>query len=434
LKRFFLIILILGSLKLNAQFKPFVSTAKPFVLETGTEFLSYSNEWNDFLLFGRDEHTEKVYSLLMTDENDELVITSNIRVATQVEDNHFSLAGLALAGRNLTAFVESRNFKTGRNVMAMQAVDNKGGLTSEGMLVGYFDFAKAEQPGTWHISSSPDQKSIALIAQLPHVPNAADKFMYFFINENLTITHKGEFSAGGVNDKPLKLKQFLTSDKGELYLIAEGVKGKGHFPIVYKANLSGDLAAELPVGLSGGQYQSGSYKGNINPEGELVLAGYLENGNPLKPCGTWSFNSSGPQIRINLFEKTLKFSGADQNFEVLNVLFNKETYFLVGKSKNQIHVNGFDTNGSRKFDILLNADLNTSSGMASGILQDQLCLLYNQPSLSATAISNNGIVSSPEKYTSLSDKAVYPQFFIANENHIAVISKTGEEVSVITFR
>jgi len=453
LKRLFSLALILGSLNLSAQFKPVLSAARPYSSDPGAVFLSYSNEWNDFMLFGRNEHSERIYSLVMTDDADEISLTSDIRVATQVEDNHFSLAGLALAGRNLTAFVESRNFKTGRNVMAMQAVDNKGGLTSEGMLVGYFDFKDEAHPGKWYIASSPDQKSIALIAQLPE----PGKFLYYYLGENLTILRKGSFTISNTGNKVLKLKQFLTSDKGDLFLVAEGSASNKHYPLVYKSAAGSDECVPVPMDIAQVVGESGAYLAAVNPEGALVIAGYLQSKTAEKSAGTWIFDG----YRLS----SQSFASPVQALKVNNLAFGKDVVYLNGQSENSIHVAGFNAAGAGKFNLTIarehsagemhhqhsmaNAEL-PEHGIASGILRDQLCLVYNDPAGKykhgadgmvpvAVSVSKTGVLSKPIVYTGLFESSednamVLPRFFSANEDHIRVLANTENGIRVITFR
>jgi hypothetical protein len=472
LKRFLFSVLTIGSLNLAAQDKtatlytPVVSDVKQFALKPGIDFLSYSNDQNDFMLLGRLENTEKIYSLVMTDDADEIVTASNIRVATEVGDNHFKLAGLALAGSNLTAFVESHNRQTGRNVMAMQAVDKNGGLTSEGMLVGYFDFIKADNPGLWHIASSPDQKKIALVAQLPHEPGKPERFKYFFMDENLTMTHTGEFSIDNRNDKAvagyqgLQVNNFLVSDKGDLYLISAGSVENHHFPVVYKGVVGSDQCAVIPVGGAALEYESSSYRAKINAEGDLVIAGYFRkeggtDGMGALTSGTWNFNTFKREVKLNAFENPVPELTSDR------LLSGKDTYFLVGCSRAGIHISGFNATGDQKFEIPVVRDLmagmtmhdhvnskaKPEEGIASGVLDDKLCLIYNDLAgkykaggtglvTVSLSVSFEGLMGAPVVYDNLAaeNTMLLPQFFTANADHIRVLASAESAVKVITFR
>ncbi|WP_285057883.1 hypothetical protein [Pedobacter ginsengisoli] len=470
MKPFLLSVLILGSLHLAAQHKaapsytPVVSAAKQFALKPGMDFLSYSNPQNDFMLIGRMENTEKIYSLIMTDDADEIVTASNIRVATEVGDNHFKLAGLALAGSNLTAFVESHNRQTGRNVMAMQAVDKNGGLTSEGMLVGYFDFVKADHPGLWHIASSPDQKKIALVAQLPYEPNKPERFKYFFMDENLTMTHTGEFSVDNEHAKVagyqgLPVTGFLVSDKGELYLIAAGSAENHHFPYVYKGTVGSDQCVTVPVGAMGGDDECGSYRATVKPSGDLIIAGYFQkkggtDGMAALTSGSWNFSSSEQGIKSNAFGAPVPALTADQ------LLTAKDTYYLVGCSRAGIHVSGFNAAGGKKFEVPVARDLmagmamhdhsggkaKPEEGIASGVLDGRLCLIYNDLSAKYKAggtglavvglsVNHDGLVSAPAVYDRLTTEntMLLPRFFSASADHIRVLASAENRIKVITF-
>jgi hypothetical protein len=470
LKRFLFTILIFGSLSLAAQDKtgalaPVVSETNQFALKPGIDFFSYSNQQNDFMLIGRMENTEKIYSLVMTDEGDEIVTASNIRVATEVGDNHFKLAGLALAGSNLTAFVESHNRQTGRNVMAMQAVDKNGGLTSEGMLVGYFDFNKADDPGFWHIASSVDQKKIALVAHLPYESGKPEKFKYFFMDENLTMTHTGEFSVNSENAKTtgykgLSVTDFLVSDRGDLYLIAAGSAENHHFPLVYKGLAGSNQCVAIPLGGTSADDECGNYRATVNPAGDLILAGYYQkkggaNGKDASASGSWNFSTVGHGIKLSAFEMPVPGLSAD------HLVGGPDAYFLVGCSQAGIHISGFNAAGNKKFEIPVARDLmagmtmhdHSSSkakpeeGIASGALDGKLCLIYNDLAGKYKAggtglvtvglsVSSEGLASAPVVYDSLTadNTLLLPKFYSANADHIRVLASAENAVKVITFR
>lgn len=451
MKKILFILWLSVAFNAGAQIKTYLSDERPFRPDPEKGFVSYFNEWNDFLLFRRMENTEQIFGLILTAE-EEIVLTSDLRVATQVGDNHFTLAGLALAGRNLTAFVQSHNTLTGRNVMAMQAVDNKGGLTSEGMLVGYFDFKSPDDPGIWHIASSPDRKHIALIAQLPYEEGKARMFRYFFMNENLTITHKGEFSAGK-GQGPLQLSQFLPSDSGELYLIARGREDRHNYPVVLKASVQSGSCSEVPLTplVKAGYCQS--YQAKINASGHLIIAGYITEERQPAPdglrSGSWYYDASvSPDVTVNTFARPVAGLNAHQ------LLFNGNTYFLTGMSASGIAVTGFSYTGSAKFDRFIARaapEDKLLAGVAAGILQQQLCLVYNTvPGLGGTAkgrslngqqlmlnmIDNDGNQSPAGDFTKEAGEgtAALPGYFSASPEHILFPLRTKEGVRVITFR
>ena len=451
MRRFFLVVFFLCGLRAGAQFKVSVSAARPFKPNAEKGFFSYSNEWNDFLLFKRIENTEQIFGLVMTDDADEILLTSDLRVATQVGDNHFTLAGLALAGRNLTAFVQSHNRVTGRNVMAMQAVDNKGGLTSEGMLVGYFDFRAPDDPGLWHIVSSPDRQHIALIAQLPHEQGKPQQFKYFFINENLTITHKGDFSIAGTENDPLRLRYFLASDKGELYLLTEGDARNFYFPAIYSVSVQTEQCNPMPLrGAGAGQMECGAFRAVVDAEGQLTVAGYLRKGGqaPAVAVGAWSFSASGNQgLRTGLFEKPVAV------LDAADLLTNGGFSFLIGRVSSGFHVTGLDADGNKKFELPVKrgtgsaaegtgVDLfNPESGIAAGIIGQKLCLVYNDrtaggPSPLLLAVGADGRPDSPQDLGREvgANALLLPAFFSANADHIVVPAQTEAGVRIVTIR
>lgn len=428
LKRLCFALLLGSSLSVAAQYQVTSSTAVPYKINPDASFFSYGNEWNNFLLFKRTENKENIYSLVMTDNDDRIVLTNDLRVATTVEDNHFLIAGVALAGRNLTVFVESRNAKTGRNVLAMQAADNKGGLTSEGMLVGYFDSKEPDNAGAWHITSTPDQMHIALIAQLPHEPGKADRFMYYFMNENLTITHKGEFAVTAADQQAVNVDQFLASDQGDLYILSGK---KNSFPVAYKGNIRSGEATVTPV-VAGPSLAAAEWMGAIRPGGGLNIIGYLrdKNANTIEHhTGSWNFDFSHPEtLKTTAFEQPVPPS------KLKNILFNGAAYFAVSQGKSNFQVLAFDTLGQQQKDHIIpfSKDQNPKTGMASGLLQGKLCLIYNDPAAIAVSITNDGEIT--KQTIKRQDNGILrPGYFSAVTDRIVMLSEQQSTIKAVTI-
>ena len=171
--------------------------------------------------------------------------------------------------------------------------------------------------------------------------------------------------------------------------------------------------------------------------------------------GSWSFNSSGQGVKLSAFDTPVPVLTAD------HLVSGKDTYFLVGCSRAGIHLSGFNAAGDKKFEIPVARDLmagmamhdhssgkaKPEEGIASGVLDGRLCLIYNDlagkykaggTGLVAVGLSvdHEGLISASVVYDSLNadNTLLLPHFFSASADHIRVLASAEDAVKVITFR
>ncbi|MDB5158127.1 MAG: hypothetical protein JWR50_2834 [Mucilaginibacter sp.] len=389
---------------------------------------------------------------------------------------------MQVAGNIIVAFVESHSKKDGKNTLTARSVDNSGNVSSTDLPVGSIDFTKMSNAGTWHTTLTPDKKHIAVIGQLPHEKNMPDKFQYFLLDDNLKEIRKGEFSFTGYT-KEISIWNFLASNKGDLFIMSEEFDKSYKYPVVYEYLATSSSANIIPVIIADPDLRVLNYTASVDHAGELIITGYSQqkkafNVNDIPAVGSWYFNSSKPQEI-----KTYKFEKPIPALTARNIVYNGDTFFLVGEQysadkepsnanalqrlgmednyiyhHNDIVVTGFSNDGSKKFDITLNrkwSARNTDNELmvASGVINNKLAVIFNDQYGKyindeyhrgrklpvAVTIHNDGLMDAPihfekELDVKLSSYTLLPFFFSTYNNRMVLLSGNEQTIKTVTFQ
>jgi hypothetical protein len=488
MKYLFLSLGLAAALSTSAQIKVTQGSNSPeFVLTKQPVFTSYATDNGSyFLICNKNKLYEKSYNLIMADKSGTIVTNNEVKINAGSFNNMNNLTSLLVVNNNPVAFVENHNKESGKNILTAGTVDQNGAINATPIIIGSLNFTKMSNPGNWYISVSPDKKHVAIVGKLPHEKNAPDQFNYILLDGNLKEQSKGQFNFAGMT-KEIQVKDFLTSDKGDLYLLSEDEDKSYTFPMVYKYT-PGTSGQIIPVIIADGNLRNLSYTYTINPAGDLLIAGYMQKkktflaGDP-EAVGTWAFTSAKPSE-----VKTFNSDQPTANIVARNLVFNGDTYFLVGEqykaeaersnvagrtgfstqmlsptyvyNHNNIMVTGFSADNSKKFEMPLSRSWSTRSTdqdlmVASGIVNNKLTLVFNDEYDKyiedkyhehkgtklpvAVAITNNGLMENPVHFAKqldilVSTYTLLPQYFNPNNGRLVVLTSNGQSVKTVTFQ
>nr|WP_067057135.1 hypothetical protein [Mucilaginibacter sp. L294] len=323
---------------------------------------------------------------------------------------------------------------------------------------------------------------MAVVAQLPHVKDTPDQFKYVILDDNLKETGKGEFSFAG-NPKKIQVKDFLASDKGELFLIGEDYDKSFTYPVVYKATAGSASGSIIPVIIANPDQKNYNYLSSVNTAGQLVIAGYMHQKktfsiNDTKAIGVWLFNSSKPAE-----VKTFMFTSQIESLTARNIVFNDNTLYLIGEQyranklpstgnamqrlnaeeefdyeHKDIMVTAFSSDGAKKFDIPFSRKLTSRNYdqdlmIASGIVNNKLALVFNDQYGKyfegntykyyklpvAVLINNDGLMEAPVNFakeldTKVTSYTLMPQYFSSGNGNLVILLQNNETVKTATFK
>lgn len=444
-------------------------------------FNSFSTDEADYFVVKRYENFERINTLIVSDKTGNIISSKEARVNMGLVNNTFDVKDLLVVGKTPMLFVENHNKADGKNTLSVRHIDKAGNVSASGPNIASIDFLKMSNAGEWYVSLTPDKKHVALIGKVAAEKNVPEVFKFFILDEQLKEINKGQFSFAG-NPKPISISNFLASDKGDFYILSEEFDKSYKFPMLYKYSADGQTNI-IPVMVADPGLKNLSYTLKVSPAGNLIIAGYLQKKSSfsmgdIKSVGTWLFNSEKPSE-----VKTFNFDQAITNLTARNILFNGDTFYLVGeqyKSEKQpntatgmarlnapdvfdyfhedIMVTGYGTDGSKKFEMPVSRRWKTTATdpqfmIASGIINGKLALVYNDLHGKyiddrrnkdlllpvALLITNDGLMEAPVHFAKeldvkLSSYVLSPQFFSAAQDKLIVLSLNSQAVKTITFQ
>lgn len=476
MKYLFLFITLIAGQAATAQLKAVQGNiSSEFQLTKQPVFTSFSNDKNDyFVITSRLPNFEKMNTLIVADKNGMITINKEIKLSKDMFDNTF-IKELSVIGSTPVVFAEKHNKAEGKNVLTVSTIDSKGILNPVQTPVASMDFSKMSNAGDWYTSLTPDKKHIAVIGINPHQKGVPDLINYWMLDENLKETSKGHYSFSGAL-KNISVSTFMASDKGDLYIISSEYDKTYTYPLLYKFS-PGATPMTIPVMIANPDLKNFSYTCKLNPEGDLLIAGYTQQrktfsmGDP-ETNGTWLFNSSKPNE-----VKTTKIDQRITGLTARDIVVNGDTFYLIGEqykaekeastsgafaeekykyAHNDIFITGFSTDGSKKFEMPLSRkwtspNLDQELMLATGVIDHKLAVIYNDQASKyvidlygnkklpvAVLITNDGLMESPVQFSKeldvkVSSYVLYPQYFVADNGKIAVLSGNAQSVKTVTF-
>ena len=458
------------------------NNSSQFSVSKQAEFSSFTTDKANYFVLKRTEHFEKINTLIVADKSGSVVTNKEIRVDMGSFNNQSGVKDLLVINSTPVVFVENRDKGAGKNVLTAGTIDGNGSINTALITIGSMDFVKMSNAGEWYAALTPDQKHVAVIGKSPYEKGSPAQFSYFMLDEKLQITSKGIFTFAG-NDKNIYVTNFLASDKGDLYIIADDFDKSYKYPTLYKYTIGG-TGVIVPVMITDPKLKNLNYIARLSPQGDLVFAGYIQKkstfsaGDPAA-IGTWMFNSS----KTNEV-KTFNFDKPITNATARNLIYNGDIWFLVGEqykadkvemsasgpaaanfdetynyTHGDIIVTGFTADGgSKKFDLSLDRqwtakDFDQDLTVASGTINNKLVVVFNDQYGKyiddryhkflklpvAVLISNAGVADSPvifanELDVKVSSYTLYPQFFNNDSGHLMVLSGNSQSIKTVTFQ
>lgn len=482
MKHFFYLFCILLSLSTSAQVNVFSGkNSAPYAPIKEPKFNSYSTvDYNYFIINRQTPTFDKINTLITSDKTGNIITSKEISINAGIMGNTFDVVDLVVLGNKTILFVENKIKSELKNYLSAKVVDVNGNIETTGIKIGNMDFTKPSNGGTWYVSVTPDQKHIAIIGINPHTKNVADQIDYYILDENLKETSKGNFSFAGYT-KEMYAGKFFASNKGDFYIVNDEYDKTYTYPVLYKFTV-GSKPEIIPVMIADPNLKNLNYAINVNPKGELVMAGYIQKKanftlTDFSNAGFWTFNSSNP-IEVKTSTSTTPLA----NILARKIEFNGDTFYLIGeqykkeeqKTPNQptiqfannykfnygdISVTAFDAEGSKKFEIPVSRKSTGSTYdqdlmVGTGIIDNKLALFFNDKynkyfedkyneyshikvPVSVT-ITNDGLMEAPKQFlkeldSKISSYVLYPQYTSAGNNRVVVLMGKNDAIKTVTF-
>jgi hypothetical protein len=483
MKYYLHLIALFVSTSVFGQVKVTIGKNSPqFVAKKQPTFTSYSTADNDYFIIGKEVSFQKINTLITVDKTGNIITSQEISVNMGVSNNTVDVVDLVVFGNRSLIFLQNKSKADLKNQLVAKIVDINGNIAADATPIASMNFLKLSNGGRWYTCVTPDKKHIAIIGLSPHVKDVADVVNYYILDENLKETGKGQFSFAGYT-KELSFTDFLASDKGDFYITNYDYDKSYIYPVVYKFSVGGTPTI-IPVMIADPSLKNLSYTSSLNPEGDLIIAGYTQKKanfsvGEIANNGTWLFNSARPNE-----VKTFKAETVVQNIIARNIIYNGDTFYLVGEQykKEEVKTNGtitpsqlsnpnynyahgdinvtaFSNDGSKKFEIPISRKMNSQNFdqelmVGTGVINNKLVIIYNDQYDKyfedkyreftrlkvpvAVSVTNDGLMEAPAQFSKeldikMSTYILLPQYTVSSNGKVTVLSANSQAVKTVTF-
>ncbi|NVO04202.1 MAG: hypothetical protein HXX09_16030 [Bacteroidetes bacterium] len=479
MKKLILIFLVLLGIQFSGlcQVKLIQGRTTDFQIEKQPDLDSYLVGPDYYFIFTKRNGAEFKRTLLIIDKDGNTKTAGNIEINAGVITNMNSITDIIMLGNKMYVLVENRNKETGKNTLSIHTLGNSGEVSEDGTEISSMDFKKFNNSGYWNAYVTADKQHLSIVFQQPFEKEQPLKFQYFFMDATLKVLKSGDFNLPGENNKTTT--RCYASDKGEIYLVRDKFEKWNPVPNVYKPLVSSE---PFKVLLNEPQ-KIFNYTTEVDPAGNLVLAGYYHENKTVtvgetKAKGVWIYRSDISEV------KSTPFTNPTENLTSRGIVFNGNTFFLIGEQYKEeresdvskagttsfeynynythkdIVVTGFETSTlSKKFDVIMNKDwksrnFNSDLFQSYGIINGKLAVIYNDNYTKYVAnssynnyklpvlnfVTNDGLMEPTihfEKEFHMPDYSftLFPQLFCNKGNdEIIVLGKNQSGLSGVIFK
>ncbi|SMC94697.1 hypothetical protein [Pedobacter nyackensis] len=483
MKYYLYLITLFVSTNAFGQIKVTIGKNSPqFVVEKQPTFNAYSTADKDYFIISKVVSFQKINTLITVDKIGNIVTSKDISVNMGVSNSTVDVVDLMVFGNRSLIFLQNKSKADLKNQLVAKVVDINGNIATDATPIASMNFLKLSNGGKWYTSVTPDKKHLVIIGVSPHVKDAPDVVNYYILDENLKETAKGQFSFSGYT-KELSFGDFLASDKGDFYMTSYEYDKSYIYPVVYKFSVGGTPMI-IPVMITDPTLKNLSYTSALSPQGDLIIAGYTQKkasfvAGEIANNGMWLFNSSVPN-EVKIF----KAETAVQNIIARNIVYNGDTFFLIGEqykkeevktsgtispsqlsnpnynyTHGDINVTAFSNDGSKKFEIPISRKMSSQNFdqelmVGTGVINNKLALIYNDQYNKyfedkyheftrlkvpvAVLVTNDGLMEAPVQFSKeldikMSSYTLLPQYTVSSNGKVTVLSANSQAVKTVTF-
>jgi hypothetical protein len=385
----------------------------PSKIVKGSDVLNFMSGGNHYFFTTYSERAVMQYHMQSFDNGGALLADKTLEVKVGVFNNSYGIDQVIGLGSKVYAMVEHLDKPAGKNSLSARVVDKTGIVSEEEVEVMSVPFEKTMNSGFNYSSVSPDNKTLAVVGEMPYAKEQPAQFKIATYNTELKKIKEGTINLPGENTKNKSMSQLVAND-GTVYLIRKGMTKKGEITLtVYQ------WLPEKPSEVT--EYiievvepnQIFNYTQAINSNNELIVSGTYYERKTLtvgekKAVGVFYFTNKNKSEKIF---KTFTLDTPVDNLTSRKLLVNGNTIFLTAEqykeekitppasaagsmgtfdfNYNYIHKNEFviamDADGNKKFQLELakdftSRDFDKQYYSTYFICNDKLTVVYNDAS------------------------------------------------------
>ncbi|MBA3900671.1 MAG: hypothetical protein H0X62_10760, partial [Bacteroidetes bacterium] len=452
----------------------------PFEITKGSDILNYSMDGNRYYISTYFKNVQMNYDFIGYNNSGENKTSGRLEIHNGVMGNGYFIKEVLPLGNSMYAIIENRNKSTGKNTLLARTISENGFVSKSETELISFPYEKMMNSGTNKASVSPDQKTMAIVSEMPFENKMPAVYKIALFDEHLKEIKSGEITLTEENTKNKNIT-VLVGNKGAVYIIKKTSTKNGEPALdVVQWTGSGSIK-EYSIDLTPPVYMF-SYVFAVNPNDELIISGtYHErkviSAGEKQARGIFYFTNKGMDEKIL---HTFPLDNAVDNLRAQKVIINNSTVFLVAEQFKETknpppagvstvgfehtytythkdnHIFGLDADGNKKFQVVLNKDFETrdfNQIYQSGyfIVNDKLTVVYNDnlnkyvPGISdsrivpvISQITNDGLMKDPivfkDKLKLPGSYLMYPSFSVQDsQNQISVLIGDRDNFELTTI-
>lgn len=406
----------------------------------GSNNLNFAVNGNSFFFTTYTEQATPQYYLESFNASGEAVGQTKLEILGGVFNNSFSIDQVIGFGNKLYAMVEHMDKASGKNTLSAREIDNAGKVSTSETEMMFIPFEKVMNSGFHQCAVSPDQSTLAVLAEMPYVKDQSAKLKIALYDVSLKQTQNKEITLPGEDTKNKTISLVIAND-GTVYLIKRTTTKIGEIALTtYQYSPSSNDLKEYKIEMTAPN-QFNDYTHCLNANNELIISGtYYERktvtvGEKMT-TGVFFFTNKGKSESVF---NSFKLDTPVENLTGRKLLVSGNTVFLTAEqfkeekiappaaaagtaasfdyNYNYTHkseyVIGMDLEGARKFQLNMSKeftarDFDKQYYAAYFICNDKLTVIYNDltskytqnsghsgvvPVL--TQITNDGLMLSP---------------------------------------
>lgn len=364
----------------------FQGKSKPYKEVKNSEIIGLNADGNSYFFTTWFEQANTQYYLECFNSKGEVTAEKKLEINLGVFNNSFSIDQVISLGGKVYALVEHLDKPAGKKTLLARIIEPSGLISTEELELLSFPFEKTMNSGFNQVITSPDQRTLLAVGELPFVKDQSAKVKLSLFDNVFNKKHELEITIPGEDTKNKTLSAYVAND-GTVYLVKRTTTKNGEISlhIIQIDPITAELK-EYPLQLAAPQ-QFYNYTCDVNNENELVICGTIYERKSVQ-VGEKTATSIFYFVNENKTQsvsKTFLLNSPVENLCSRKILFEGNTIFFTAEQfkeekitptaaastasfdynytythKNE-YIFGIGTDGSKKFELNLSKDFTASN-------------------------------------------------------------------------
>lgn len=482
-----LICAISSTFSLNAQNVTLTkgSSTNSFEDKAESQTLNFTAGETRYFINKNFEMANMDYQLKSFNSKGMLLADTKMHIERGVMGNTYSIDDVIHFGTSAYTLVRHTEKGNQKNTLLARVIDNLATISEKETELIDFHIEKMMNPGQFHSSISPDNKTMAILGELPYAKDQSAALKIALYDPSLKKIKEGEVTLPGEDTKNKTLHLKVAND-GTVYIIKRTTTRIGEIALkIYQWSAKNPTDLKEYVIETSEPNQIFNYVYEVNQNNEIIVSGLIYirktlSMNDVKATAAFYFTNKNKSEKVFT---TFNLDGNVDNLTARKILVNDNTVFLIAeqyKSEklpipagtpagtktvenfNYTHqgeyVIAMDFDGNKKFQLNVGKNFTARNFdkqyySAYFICNDKLTIVYNDQKSKykenytseyeivpvLVQITNDGLLQSPvvfiENPKMEVDYVLYPSYVVQDTpNQLSFLMKKNSTMNLLTIK